>query len=56
MDPATIAAIARKAASMLFDGNDREVLVKIAFAALGVFLLVLLLFASPFLMYQKVPL
>ena len=56
MDPATMAAIARKVASMLFDGNDREVLVKIAFIVLGVLLLVLLLFASPFLMYQKVPL
>ena len=56
MDPATIAAMARKVASMLFDGNDREVLVKIAFFVVGTLLLVALLFAAPFLMYQKVPL
>ena len=41
---------------MLFDENDRQLLVKIAIGVLGVMLLVALLFAAPFLMYQKVPL
>jgi hypothetical protein len=56
VDPATIAMIARKVLSMLFDENDRQLLVKIAIGVLGVMLLVALLFAAPFLMYQKVPL
>jgi hypothetical protein len=56
VDPAAIAMIARKVLSMLFDENDRQLLAKIAIGVLGVLLLVALLFAAPFLMYQKVPL
>ncbi len=56
MDPATIAQVARKALSMLFDENDRNALVKVALAVLGGFLLFLALFGAPFFMHQKVPL
>jgi len=41
---------------MLFDENDRQLLVKMAIGVLGILLLVALLFAAPFLMRQKVPL
>jgi hypothetical protein len=56
VDPATIAIIAKQVLSMLFDEDDRQLLVKIVLGVLGALLLVLLLFAAPFLMYQKVPL
>lgn len=54
MDPATWAMIAKKLLAELT--KDTDVLVKVVLAVLAVIMLLLLLFAAPFLMYEKAPL